>query len=88
MSEYDILFPDELERKLLKLRKKDPALYRRLFKKIVAIAQRPYIGKPLRNVLKNRWRVHVGSFVLIYKIDEENKVVKLLEFEHYDKVYK
>lgn len=34
-------------------------------------------------------RVHIsGSFVLIFKIDEERKLLRLLEFEHHDNVYK
>ncbi|MCZ7381354.1 MAG: type II toxin-antitoxin system RelE/ParE family toxin [Candidatus Methanoperedens sp.] len=52
------------------------------------IAKNPAIGKPLRNVLKGKRRVHLGTFVLIYEIYEnENKVV-FLEIAHHDEAYK
>ncbi len=85
---YAILYSEELEKAFQKFRKKDPALYTRLFKKIISIAQKPYQGKPLRNVLKNRWRTQIGHYVLVYRIDEENKTIELIEFDHHDKVYK
>jgi mRNA-degrading endonuclease RelE of RelBE toxin-antitoxin system len=33
-------------------------------------------------------RVHVGSFVLVYEIDEARKVVTIRRYEHHDSVYK
>jgi len=34
------------------------------------------------------YRVHIDkSFVLTYEIDEKNKTVKLLDYEHHDKIY-
>jgi len=45
------------------------------------------MGKPLRNVLKGKRRVHIGSFVLFYSIDTKNEIVTFLEFEHHDKAY-
>ena len=59
-----------------------------LIKKIVELSQNPYSGKPLRSVLKGKWRVHLGPFVLIYKIDEGHKILIFLVFEHHDKAYK
>jgi len=38
---------------------------------------------------QNKRRVHIGgSFVLIYEINEEQKIVTLLDFDHHDNVYK
>ncbi|MDI6640279.1 MAG: type II toxin-antitoxin system RelE/ParE family toxin [Methanocellales archaeon] len=70
------------------MKKRDKALYDALVKKILLLYERPHIGRPLRHVLKGRWRIHVGHFILIYEIDEENNKMTLLEFEHHDKVYK
>lgn len=85
---FVLIIEKDLEKKILKLKKKDKALYTVLYKKIIQIVENPYIGKPLRNVLKNKRRVHVGSFVLIYEINEKEKKIVLLKFEHHDKVYK
>jgi mRNA-degrading endonuclease RelE of RelBE toxin-antitoxin system len=46
------------------------------------------LGKPLRNVLKGKQRVHVGSFVLVYSIDKKNETIIFLDFKHHDKVYR
>ncbi|NQT72261.1 MAG: type II toxin-antitoxin system RelE/ParE family toxin [Chloroflexi bacterium] len=38
--------------------------------------------------MKGKWRVHVGTFVLIYQIEETDKSIVFLEFEHHDEAYK
>ncbi len=50
--------------------------------------EEPEIGKPLRNVLKGRRRVQIGSFVLIYEIDKNDNKITLFSFEHHDSAYK
>lgn len=57
--------------------------------KVEDILEDPFRFKPLRKPLQNRRRVHIGgSFVLIYGVDEEEKIVTLLDFDHCDNVYK
>jgi len=88
MPSYDIEIEAELEKSIKKLQKRDKALYTVLFKKILQLSEKPHIGKPLRSVLKGKWRVHVGHFVLTYKIDESQKRIVLLDFSHHDEAYK
>ena len=57
-------------------------------KKISGIVDNPQHYKPLRTALKGKRRAHVGSFVIIFAIDEENKEVVFLEFDHHDRVYR
>jgi len=76
------------EIKLQKLKKKDNSLYQRVIHKILEISKNPESGKPFRNVLTGKLRVHVGSFVLIYSIEKKNMIVNFLELEHHDKVYR
>jgi mRNA-degrading endonuclease RelE of RelBE toxin-antitoxin system len=33
-------------------------------------------------------RVHIGSFVLAYDIDEQRKIVTIRRYEHHDEAYK
>lgn len=65
MAFYDIETDPELDKTLSKLVKKDRHTFERVGKKIVQIAENPHLGKSMRNVLKKRWRIHVGSFVLL-----------------------
>lgn len=85
---YTIQLDHHLEQNLVKLKKKDREIYDRVTNKMIELSQNPYLGKPLRTVLKGKWRIHIGSFVLIYRIDDEHKTVTFLEFEHHDDAYK
>lgn len=59
-----------------------------VWKKVKQILENPHIFKPLRNELKGQWRVHVGSFVLFYKINENKKTVEIYNYKHHDNAYK
>lgn len=85
---YNIQFENALEIILQKIKKKDYILYQRIIHKILEISKNPELGKPLRNVLKGKRRVHVGSIVLVYLIDKKNETVIFINFEHHDKVYR
>lgn len=86
---YSLEVAEGLNRVFGKLAKKDKVTFQAINKKIAEILNNPYHYKPLRAPLQNKRRVHIsGSFVLIFKIDEERKVIQLLEFEHHDKAYK
>jgi len=52
------------------------------------IVANPFHYKPLRNVLKNKRRVKIGSFVLIFEIDETNKLIRFHSLKHHDYSYK
>ena len=68
--------------------KKDRKRLEAVEKKVREILEDPYRFKPLRAPMQGLWRVHVGPFVLVSEIDEERKVVTLLDFEHHDNVYR
>ena len=86
---YSIEVAEELNKVFTKLAKKDKVTLEAINKKVNEILENPHHYKPLRVPMQNKRRVHIaGSFVLIFKIDEERKVVQLLEFEHHDKAYK
>lgn len=63
-------------------------LQKKLENKIEKIIENPYHYKPLRNVLKNRCRTHIGSYVLIFEINEAYKIIIFHSFRHHDEAYK
>ena len=86
---YKLSVKEGLDRKLKKLRKKDRELLVLIDKKVKEILRDPYRFKPLKKPLQNKRRVHVGgSFVLIYEINEEKRIVTLIDFDHHDNIYK
>ncbi len=86
---YRLAIKESLDKKLKKLQRKDKEMLRLIDRKVQDIHEDPYRFKPLRKPLQNKRRVHVGgSFVLIYEVNEEEKIVTLLDFDHHDNVYK
>jgi len=86
---YRLAIKESLDKKFKKLQKKDKDFLRLIDNKVQDILIDPYRFKPLRKPLQNKRRVHVGgSFVLVYEINEKEKVVTLFDFDHHDKVYK
>ncbi len=67
--------------------KSDFDLQQRLRSKIEEIVADPGHYKPLRNVLKNKRRTHIGSYVLIFEVHEDEKIISFERFRHHDEVY-
>lgn len=86
---YRLAIKESLDKKFKKIQKKDKELLQLIHKKVQDILESPYRFKPLKKPLQNKRRVHVGgSFVLIYEIDEREKIITLFDFDHHDNVYK
>lgn len=85
---YSVEPSRNFEIKMKKLMKKDRLRYARVRKKVLEICEEPGRYKPLGNVMAGVLRVHIGPFVLTFEIDEKNKVVRFLDFDHHDKIYK
>jgi len=56
-------------------------------KKLIGLAENQEIGKPLRKPLKGYWHLHIGHYVLIYRIDRKNQKITLVDYAHHDEVY-
>ena len=85
---YSLEIPEHLDDLFSKLSKKNKAQLEIIHKKIKEILQNPSHYKPLRGDMHGARRVHIDkSFVLTFEIDEERKVVRLLDYDHHDKIY-
>jgi YafQ family addiction module toxin component len=86
---FKLAIKESLDRKFKRLRTKDKEMLRLIEKKVNDILVDPYRIKPLRKPMQNKRRVHVGGpFVLIYEINEKERLVTLLDFDHHDNIYK
>jgi mRNA-degrading endonuclease RelE of RelBE toxin-antitoxin system len=86
---YGDHYSDEITRKLAKLKKKDSNNYQIVRKRmdwILAYPEHRY--KDLHYTMKGISRVHIGHFVLTFRIDHTNKTVYFEDYEHHDKIYK
>jgi YafQ family addiction module toxin component len=85
---YSLEVVEKVDRIFKKLRKKDSMQFEAVSKKVSQILENPQQFKQLKIPMQHMRRVHVGSFVLIYDIDEKTKVVTIRRYEHHDNVYK
>ena len=69
--------------------KKNRKLYDAVMKSVEVIIKNPHHHKPLRYDLKGLRRVHLEkSFVLVFEIDEAEKMVRFLDLCHHDEIYR
>ena len=85
-NKLSFVFSVEFKKILQKLAKKDRLTLKKVEDQVYKIISNPLAGKPLRNVMKNYRRVHLGSFVLVYKI--ENEEITFADYDHDDRIYK
>lgn len=85
---YSLEVVETVDKIFKKLEKKDRAQFDSVVKKVNEILENPQQFKPLKSPMQHMRRVHVGSFVLVYDIDEARKVVTIRRYEHHDNVYK
>jgi len=86
---YDLVVRPTAEKIFLKIAKKNPKQLELIYDKIQEILRAPTYYKNLRKPLQHLRRVHIDkSFVLVFSVDELNKVVIIEYFDHHDKIYR
>jgi mRNA-degrading endonuclease RelE of RelBE toxin-antitoxin system len=87
MYSYEII--PHLQEILNSLSKKDRLLYQRVLKKIEEIISCADVEryKNLRYNMKDKKRVHVGHFVLVFQFLKEENKIRFLDFDHHDRIY-
>ena len=85
---YKDLYSEEMVKILVKLKKKDPKQYSQIRKKIDSILANPiHSYKFLTHDMKGLNRVHLGHFVLVFRIDRSNKIISFEDYNHHDNIY-
>ena len=86
---YKLDISENLDRVFAKLSKKDKKSLEIINNKIKHLLENPYQFKPLRNEMAGIRRVHIGkSFVLTYEILESEKTIRILDYDHHDKIFR
>lgn len=86
----EFVLSKKLERTLKKLGRKDKLLFERVFGKIdeVVGCYNVETYKNLKKSMNEYKRVHVGSFVLIFRYDKAKDFIYFDDFDHHDFVYR
>ena len=87
MREFEI--KPELEKKLVKLSKKDKNRYGAVMNKIQEVISSGDIEhyKNLRHDMKDSKRVQLGHFVLVFSYDKAKDFVSFEDYDHHDNIY-
>ena len=64
---YEIEIRNHLDRAFRKLAKKDSRQMEAVAKKVQEVAEDPHVYKPLRFPLAGLRRIHIGSYVLLFR---------------------
>ena len=87
---YHVIISNELKKTLTFLKKRDNTMFRALEKKMMKIATSDLLFiqhfKNLRSPLNDLRRVHLGSYVLLFRIKGDTIIFEA--FEHHDLIYK
>ena len=88
MREFEI--KPELDKKLVKLSKKDKVRYEAVMKKIDEVLSSGDIEhyKNLRYDMKDSKRVQIGHFVLVFSYDKANDFVSFEDYDHHGNIYR
>jgi len=84
---YTLDVSEKLDKIFSKLGKKDKLQFEILTRKINEILENPKIGEPLTGNMAGQRSVHIRNFVLVYEILENEKIIRLLDYDHHDVVY-
>jgi mRNA-degrading endonuclease RelE of RelBE toxin-antitoxin system len=85
---YNDLYSETISKKFKKIKKKDSKHLEIIFKKIDDILQNPNNKyKFLHHELKGLNRVHIGHFVLVFKINHQTQTISFEDYDHHDKIY-
>ena len=86
IKKYEILLEQSAEKDLRKLPKN---IFYQIIAKIKLLSEnpRPDGVKKLIN-LSNYWRIRIGSFRVIYEINDPEKFIKVYKIKHRKDVYK
>ncbi len=86
---YRKKFGEKVDKRLRKLAKKNSKAHEAVWKKVNEILTNPNHYKNLKRPLQRYKRVHIGdnSFLLCFRVDEENRTVVFVWFGHHDDSY-
>ena len=86
---YALVFSPLVDKKILKLKKKNFGRYLILKKKLVEVLSSQKSYKKLRGTKFGLQRVHIDKhFVLTFRVNKTEKLIYIEDFDHHNKIYK
>jgi YafQ family addiction module toxin component len=83
---YALETREHVDKIFKKLAKRNPSEMESIVKKLQEILEDPHRFKPMHFPLAGMRRAHLGSFVILFSVDEQRKTVILEDYEYHDNV--
>jgi YafQ family addiction module toxin component len=83
---YALETREHVDKIFKKLAKRNPSEMESIVKKLQEILEDPHRFKPMHFPLAGLRRAHLGSFVILFSVDEQRKTVILEDYEYHDNV--
>lgn len=64
-----------------------PAIKRKVKEGFRFLSQNPHGGEPLRHELTGRWKLRVGRFRIIYRLESSRRVIVIVAVGHRRDIY-
>lgn len=84
MKRYTVKIPPEVETEIRHLH---PALKSKIHKALDEIEGEPFLGKPLRGVLKGLWSYRVSHYRIVYEIRRDKVLVEVIDIAERKIIY-
>ena len=85
---YDTFITSKADKSLYKISKNDKKAVKILLTAIKEISKDPYNSKLLKGKLKGNRRIRKDPYRIIFAINNEKKIIKILNIDKRDKIYK
>ncbi len=73
---YNVSLTREANKELKNL---DKAVQIQIINKIRHLEENPELGEPLSNILKGRWRLHIGKWRVVYAVEGSDVIIAKIE---------
>jgi len=81
---YEVILENPAEKFLKKINAKEQE---RIIEKLRLLKENPHLGIPLIGDLSGLWKLRIGDYRAIYKIEKEKLIVFVLKIGHRKNVY-
>jgi mRNA-degrading endonuclease RelE of RelBE toxin-antitoxin system len=84
---YTVVTDPNVEAIFRKMWQKDSARFGRTGKKLRELAETRRSEKPLSETVEGILALHIGHYILMYRIDRKNQNIILVDYSHHDEAY-
>lgn len=79
VERYSVLISKSIRKSLLRI----PSPWvDRMRRAIDALQENPYLGEKMKGEHKDKWRIKIWPYRIMYKIDKKSRVIIIVEIDH------